>query len=162
MSLKCCTPAIRRITHVSNHRHSLDSLVYSFIKFIKSFLKYYKSTESTDSRVHLVYVGWIIPIQSWQTALQSTKLKGEVEVRVYITSIDVQNHNISGDELRYIRTYNIFSLYISPLNIHVITCFFSKYTPTKEPPQIWQMLALCIWLPVFYRRRFYFNGFCIS
>lgn len=131
MSLRCCTPAIRRITHVSNHRHSLDSLVYSFIKFIKSFLKYYKSTESTDSRVHL-------------GTLQSTKLKGEVEVRVYITSIDVQNHNITGDELRYIRTYNIFSLYISPLNIHIITCFFSKYTPTKEPPQIWQMLALCM------------------
>lgn len=161
MSLRCCTPAIRRITHVSYHRHSLDSLVYSFIKFIKRFFKYYKST---DSRVHLVYVGWIITIQSWQTALQSTKLKGEVGVRVYITStcIDVQNHNITGDELRYIRTYNIFSLYISPLNIHIITCFFSKYTPTKEPPQIWQMLALCIWLPVFYRRRFYFNGFCIS
>lgn len=143
MSLRCCTPAIRRITHVSYHRHSLDSLVYSFIKFIKRFFKYHKST---DSRVHLVYVGWIIPIQSWQTALQSTKLKGEVGVRVYITStcIDVQNHNITGDELRYIRTYNIFSLYISPLNIHVITCFFSKYTPTKEPPQIWQMLALCM------------------
>lgn len=143
MSLRCCTPAIRRITHVSNHRHSLDSLVYSCIKFIKRFFKYYKST---DSRVHLVYVGWIIPIQSWQTALQSTKLKGEVGVRVYITStcIDVQNHNITGDELRYIRTYNIFSLYISPLNIHVITWFFSKYTPTKEPPQIRQMLALCM------------------
>lgn len=131
MSLRCCTPAIRRITHVSYHRHSLDSLVYSFIKFIKRFFKYYKST---DSRVHLVYVGWIIPIQSWQTALQSTKLKGEVEVRVYITSIDVQNHNITGDELRYIRTYNIFSLYISPLNIHVITWFFFlNIRPRKNP-----------------------------
>lgn len=132
MSLRCCTPAIRRITHVSYHRHSLDSLVYSFIKFIKIFFKYYKST---DSRVHLVYVGWIIPIQSWQTALQSTKLKGEVGVRVYITStcIDVQNHNITGDELRYIRTYNIFSLYISPLNIHVITCFFLNIRPWKNP-----------------------------